>query len=78
MYCMRARYNADSLLVIRIVDVCSSESEGGGTGTNVLPVVVGVGNSKMSGILRSIAVTMADQRRLPMIMEVSAISTRND
>ena len=50
--------------------MASAESEGGDTRVNVLPVVVGIGDVKVAGVLLGVAIGVADEGALPMVVEV--------
>jgi hypothetical protein len=58
------------VLKVRIVDVTSAVSQAGRTRADVRPVVVVLGDMKMSGILSGVVVAVANQRCLPVVMEI--------
>lgn len=62
----------NSPLVVVVVDVAGSEAERGSTRANVLPVVVGVRDMKLSLVLAGVAVTVANEGCLVMVVEVVA------
>lgn len=62
----------DIPLEVAVVDVPSAEAEQRGAGPDILPVVVSIRDSELSGILASVAVAMASQRCLVVVMEVVA------
>jgi hypothetical protein len=55
---------------IGVVDVASTISQARGATANVVPVVVVLSNVKMSGIFCGIVVAMANEGRLPVVMEI--------
>lgn len=52
-------------------DVASSESERWGSAVNVVPVVIGVGHSQVASVLVAVAVRVADQRCLVVVVDVA-------
>lgn len=58
------------VLIQVVVDMLVTESSSGSTSTGVPPVVMVVGDVKVSRIDVSESVAVADQRALPMIVEV--------
>jgi hypothetical protein len=56
-------------LVVRVEDVRSAETDQGHAGVNVLPVVIGVGDVELAGVLVAVAVAVADERGLVVVVE---------
>jgi len=49
--------------------VGSTEADQGHAGVDVLPVVVGVGDVELAGVLIAVAVAVADERGLVVVVE---------
>lgn len=47
----------------------SAETDQGHAGVDVLPVVVGVGDVELAGVLIAVAVAVADERGLVVVVE---------
>lgn len=48
-----------------------AESQAGSSASDIQPVVVVHGNSKMSGIFGSVIVAVANERDFPVVVEIS-------
>ena len=48
-----------------------SESQTGGSASNIVPVVVVLCNMQMTRVFSSIIVTVSDKRSLPVVMKIS-------
>lgn len=59
-----------NVVVVRVVDVASTETDGWTAGVEVLQVVVGVGDVEVTGIFGLVAVRVADEGCLPMVVDV--------
>lgn len=55
---------------VAVKDVAGTKAEGWGTGVDVAPVVVIVGDAQVTGILGTVAVRVADERSLPVVVDV--------
>lgn len=53
--------------------MASTESQGRTTRSTVLPVVVRIGNTKVTGIFGTIAITVSNKTGLPVVMEIGAV-----
>jgi hypothetical protein len=75
MYCLvLTNTGVDSISVVIkdvIVDVATAESERGGSGVDVSPVVVGVGDGDL-GILGAVAVGVSNKRTLPVVVDLAS------
>lgn len=60
------------LEIVGVVDVASAETQRRATGAEVGPVVVGVGDAEMTLVLVSVVLAVANQRSLPVVVEVGA------
>lgn len=58
------------VLVQRVVDVEGAEADAGVARVDVDPVVVGVGDAEVAGVLVGVAVRVADEGALPVVVEV--------
>lgn len=65
----------DSLLVVRVVDMARSETKRGPTRAAVLPVVVSVRDTEVTGVLVTVAVAVSDEAGLPVVVEIGAKSS---
>lgn len=53
----------------------SAEAQEGHAALDVGPEVVGVSDVKVAGVLGAVAIVMADERRLVVVVEVSVADT---
>ena len=53
-----------------------AEADQGLAGVDVLPVVVGVGDVQLAGVLRGVAVAVADERGLVVVVEVGVAANK--
>lgn len=51
--------------------MASSESQTGGSASNIVPVVVVLCNMQVARVFSSIIVTVSDKRSLPVVMKIS-------
>lgn len=58
------------VIEVAVVDVASSEAERWGAGVDVVPVVVVLGNVEVTGVLGTVVVGVADQRGLPVVVNI--------
>lgn len=65
-------------LVVGVEDVGSAEADQGHAGVDVLPVVVGVGDVELAGVLLGVAVAVADERGLVVVMEVGVAARKRN
>ena len=49
--------------------MAGTEAERGGTGVDVVPVVVGVGDAEVAGVLVAVAVGVADEGSLVVVVD---------
>lgn len=56
----------------------SAEADQGHAGVDVLPVVVGVGDVELAGVLLGVAVAVADERGLVVVMEVGVAARKRN
>lgn len=61
-----------SPLVVVVVDVAGAKAERGSTRANVLPVVVGVCDMELARVLAGVAIAVANEGRLVVVVEVVA------
>lgn len=68
---------ADSTaLVVGVDDVSGTETDQGSAAVDVLPVVVGVGDVELALVLSAVAVAVADERGLVVVVEVGVAAKR--
>lgn len=56
--------------MVRVVEVSSTETNRRTTGVDVFPVVVGIGDTEMSGIFSRVGVGVTDEGCLPVVVDV--------
>lgn len=61
-----------SRVIVAIVNMACSEAEEGRSGADIFPVIVGVGNTKMTFVFAGVTVTVSSKGCLMMVMEVVA------
>lgn len=54
---------------VAVVDVASTETDGRGAGVDVVPVVVGIGDSQVSGVFITVVVGVSDEGGLPVVVQ---------
>ena len=54
---------------VAVVDVAGTETDGWSTGVDVVPVVVGIGDSQVSGVFVAVVVGVSDEGGLPVVVQ---------